>query len=623
MDISNYRQYNYFGSHLINNNGQRGVIFRLWAPNAEEVMVLGSFNGWNGDNHIMQRNPDTGHFCIFIPNIKAGELYKYKIKTKNNVFLYKSDPFAIYSQSIPEFASIIADLEGYQWQGENWINNNYQDNESINIYELHLGSWKRKADNGFLNYKEIADLLVPYILEMGYTHIEPLPLMEHPNDGSWGYQITGYYSITSRYGDINDFKYFVDKFHKNGIGVILDWVPGHFCKDEHGLHRFDGTPLYEYSNQLEEENEWGTSNFDLTKKEVQNFLISNALFWLETYHIDGLRIDAVANMLYLNYGKRSNSGLKNSNGGNENIEAAEFLKELNETVLELYPKAIVISEEPTVWPNSTKSVSEGGLGFSYKWNMGFISDITNYMGMSDEEKKKNHKLITFSLMYAFSEKYILALSHDEVSNQGKSILNKMFGSCSEKYSGLRLLYGYILAYPGKKLQFMGCEFAQSSKWKYSSELDWDLLNVPENEKFKNYVRELNFIYKNESSLWELDHTNKGFNWIDCDNSASSTITFIRKGKKQHRFLIVACNFSTNYYDNFIIDLRSNSKLNSCCYREILNSNNSKYGGEGIVNPNVIKPILGKSNINDYYLNIKLAPLSISIIKPETNLIGGF
>lgn len=617
MNISNNKQYNYFGSHTSSFNGQSGFVFRLWAPNAEEVFVVGGFNNWNGDKHIMKKDLETGYFFIFIPNIKSGELYKYKIRTKDNMIIYKSDPFAIYSECKPHFASIVADSEEYNWKDKRWINSDYQAKGNLNIYELHLGSWKRKDDNSFLNYKEIADLLVPYILDMGYTHIEPLPLMEYPNDGSWGYQLTGYYSITSRYGSINDFKYFVDKFHQNGVGVILDWVPGHFCKDEHGLYRFDGTSLYEYDNpELGDENEWGTANFDLSKIEVQNFLISNAIFWLETYHIDGLRLDAVANMLYLNYGKRNNPGLKNRYGGNENIEAADFIRRLNKNILDNFPKAIVISEEPTVWPNSTKSIDEGGLGFSYKWNMGLIRDITRYMGMSPEQKKENHKLITFSLMYAFSEKYILSLSHDEVSNEGKSMLNKMFGSYHEKLAGLRLLYGYIMTHPGKKLQFMGCEFGQSSKWDYDRQLDWKLINVQEHQKLKNYVRALNSIYKNESSLWELDHTKEGFRWIDCDNSEESTIIFRRNGKMEGNFIIIACNFSTKNHESFIIDLETNSKGNSYYYREILNSDNSEYGGDGIINSRLIKPILRKSKVNEYYLNIKLAPLCISIIKAE-------
>ncbi|MHC1719653.1 MAG: 1,4-alpha-glucan branching protein GlgB [Clostridiaceae bacterium] len=604
------REYEYFGSHIERFRGQDGAWFRLWAPNAKEVMVVGDFNRWDGSGHIMQRVDEDerkGCYQLFIAGISAGERYKYLIRTREDKLTYKSDPYARSSEHMREYGSIITASGGYKWEDEEWIRNKNleEKDERLNIYELHLGSWRCREDGGMLNYRDMARQLAAYVKELGFTHVELLPITEYPHDPSWGYQATGYYSVTSRYGNAEDFKCFVDTLHKSGIGVILDWVPGHFCKDDHGLYRFDGTALYEYSNPLlGDVNEWGTANFDLSRPEVQNFIISNAMFWLEEYHVDGFRMDAVANTLYLDYGARKGSGLKNIKGGSENLDAEKFIKSLNSIILEHHPAAILISEEPTLWSGSTRPVHEGGLGFSYKWNMGFISDILKYMGMDSGAKRENHELITFSIMYAFSEKFILALSHDEVSDSEQSIYNRMFGSEYEKLAGLRLLYGYCMAHPGKKHTFMGCEFGQIKTWDSSRELDWDLLKDPAHIQIKNLVQDLNRIYEKENTLWELDHTKDGFQWIDCDSPEKSTVAFIRKSRNKDDFMIIACNFSLNNYSNYLLTVPK------CCdYKEIFNSDNTIYGGKGLVNNGRLKP-------ETECLRIRLAPLTITFIKPE-------
>jgi len=607
---SHVMEYGYFGSHMAVVNGEHGFVFRVWAPNAREVMVVGDFNGWDGTGHMMRKvngGERQGCYQLFIEGMSQGERYKYLIRTKEGKLLYKSDPYGRSSEHTPGFCSLTAAEEPYIWGDSQWFKSrkNADKDQSLNIYEIHLGSWRRREDCGMLNYRDIANRLAPYVKGLGFTHVEVLPITEYPHEPSWGYQATGYYSPTSRYGSAEDFKYFVETLHKSGIGVIMDWVPGHFCKDEHGLYRFDGTALYEYSDpRLGDVNEWGTANFDFSKQEVQDFIISNAMFWLEEYHIDGFRMDAMANTLYLDYGARKDFGLKNTKGGRENLEAEKFIKKLNGTISEHHPGAILISEEPTLWPGSTKPIHEGGLGFTYKWNMGFISDLLKYMGMNPLEKRKNHELLTFSIMYSFSESFLLALSHDEVTDMGKSIYSRIYGSEKEKMAGLRLLYGYIMAHPGKKLSFMGCEFGQVRNWDSSGELDWELMKDPLHLQILNLVRDLNGVYEKENALWELDHTYDGFQWIDCDSPEESAVAFLRKGTKKDEFIIIACNFSLSKYDDYLLTVP-----NCFTYKEMLNSDSTIYGGSGLVNKGRLKPETG-------VLSISLAPLTIALIKPE-------
>ncbi|WP_123053957.1 1,4-alpha-glucan branching protein GlgB [Clostridium sp. JN-1] len=611
----NFRAYRFLGSRFIKLKETSGTIFRVWAPNALKVSVVGDFNNWDGKNHVMKKQSDTGFWNLFIEGIKEGDLYKYEILTSEGKSIFKSDPYAFYSELRPNTASIVTNVVGnYVWNDKKWFEEKSKKNtfsSPLNIYEVHLSSWKLNAKKNFYSYREIADLLIPYILDMGYTHVELLPIAEHPFDGSWGYQTTGYYSLTSRFGTPSDFKYFVDKFHQNGIGVIMDWVPGHFCKDSHGLYKFDGSYLYEYQNtDLRENYGWGTANFDLGKTQVRNFLISNALFWFETYHIDGIRVDAVANMLYLNYGKQDNPNLKNKYGGIENLEAVEFLRKLNKAIFEHFPDALVIAEESTAWPMVTRPDYDGGLGFNYKWNMGWMNDILRYMELDENGRKYNHNLITFSLMYAFSENFILPISHDEVVYGKKSILNKMPGNYEDKFSGLRAFFGYMMTHPGKKLNFMGNEFAQFDEWKFNSELDWNLLSYPMHSKMQKYVKDLNHLYKDESALWEQDYSFDGFNWIDASNNNQCIISFIRQGFSKNNFIIVICNFSFKPYEDFKIGVPR--FIN---YEELFNSSNSIYGGSNNLNNNIIHPIMEKWNDRPFCIRIKLPALSTIFIKP--------
>ena len=613
-----FNSYKFMGCKLSTQNGENGAEFSVWAPNAKEVRVVGDFNYWNGCNHLMKNINNSGFWNVFISGIGEGHIYKYEIITKQGASILKADPYAYCSELRPNTASVITNLENYCFNDEGWMKKRRESPPyelPLNIYEVHLGSWCRDENNKFYSYREITDKLLGYVLYMGYTHIEILPLTEHPLDDSWGYQATGYFSVTSRFGNPKDFMYLVDKFHQNNIGVILDWVPGHFCKDNQGLYKFDGTHLYEYENPLLGENyDWGTANFDLGKTEVQNFLISNARFWFDMYHIDGLRVDAVSNMLYLDYGKRSNGALKNSKGTNESLEAISFLKQLNESVFKDYPNVLVIAEESTAWPRVTTPTNVGGLGFNYKWNMGWMNDMLKYMQLSSDEKKLQHNLITFSLMYAFSENFILPLSHDEVVHGKKSLLNKMFGEYEHKFASLRLFYGYMMAHPGKKLLFMGGEFGQFIEWNHNIQLDWFLLEYPMHKRLQLYVKALNEFYKEEKALWQQDHIYEGFEWIEHENSNQSVISFIRQGKDKNDFLIVVCNFTLAAYENYKVGVPKFTN-----YKEIFNSESSTFGGEDNLSKSTITPILEKWNNKPYCINIKIPPLAIIFIKPnETN-----
>ncbi|EOD00528.1 1,4-alpha-glucan branching protein GlgB [Caldisalinibacter kiritimatiensis] len=612
----NYESYKLFGSKYIDINGKKGVLFCIWAPNAKAVRVVGDFNKWNGEKHSMNKIDKTGIWYKFIPNLTEGKIYKYEIITKENEILLKSDPFAFYSEIRPNTASVVRNFNKYKWNDDKWMEKRKKANlfkKPINIYEIHLGSWKRKDNGKFYSYKELAHLLVNYLTEMEYTHVEILPITEHPFDGSWGYQSTGYFSVTSRYGTPEEFKYFVDLLHQHNIGVILDWVPGHFCKDAHGLYRFDGTHLYEYNDPLKRENyDWGTAYFDLGKPEIHSFLISNALFWFKKFHIDGLRVDAVASMLYLDYGKQ-HLGIRNEYGGNENLQAVSFLKKLNEVIFRECDNPLMIAEESTSWPLVTKPTYLDGLGFNYKWNMGWMNDTLKYAQVFPMDKNKYHSLITFSMMYAFSENYILPLSHDEVVHGKKSLLDKMPGNYNEKFSNLRLLYGYMMGYPGKKLLFMGGEFGQFVEWKYDAELDWLLLDYPMHAKLKKYVKDLNHLYKNIKALYERDHEIDTFAWIDYQNYKQSIISFIRKGGDEEEFLIVICNFAGVEYDNYRIGVPKFT-----IYKEILNSDSKEYGGSGYINGGYIKP--SKTNFHNmpYSIEIKIPAFSVIYIKPFYN-----
>lgn len=618
----NYTLYKTFGSHLKKNDGVDGVLFTLWAPNAMKVSVVGDFNDWDGKRNYMNKDIQTGVWTLFIPNLKERTIYKYMIADKNQKIFMKSDPFAFYSEVRPNTASIVYNpFKSFPWEDKKWLEKRASENlysKPISIYELHLGSWKRNYNRGdgpedgreFLNYREIAKKLVPYILETGFTHIEILPLTEHPLDTSWGYQGVGYFSITSRYGSPEDFKYLVNECHKAGIGVILDWVPGHFCKDAHGLYRFDGTPLFEYENEILGENPtWGTANFDFTKPFVKNFLLSSATFLFEHFHIDGIRADAVSNLLYLEYG-REKTGLKNSLGGDAKLEAIDFLRTLNETIFKLYKNPLMIAEEATSWPLVTAPTYKGGLGFNYKWNMGWMNDMLKYMSYTPCERDKNHNLLTFSIMYAFSENFILALSHDEVVHGKKSLLDKMSGDYIQKFDSLRMFYGFMFGHPGKKLIFMGGEFGQFIEWRYYEELEWKLLKYPQHDSLKTYISKLNEFYKSEPALWGKDSTSDGFQWVNHKNHTQKLITFIRKGDNLEDFILVVCNFTKNEYINHSIGVPRMFE-----YMEVFNSDKDIFGGSNQVNSEIIKPMNRELDDQPFSISINIAPLCTLFLKP--------
>ncbi|MDP4181038.1 MAG: 1,4-alpha-glucan branching protein GlgB [Bacillota bacterium] len=567
------------GAHITTIDGIKGTLFAVWAPCAKRVSVVGNFNQWDGRKHQMRSRGCSGVWEIFIPGVNKDEIYKYEIKTPHNELYLKADPYAFYSELRPGTASVIYDLDDYKWNDDNWIknrSNNSTFDKPVSIYELHFGSWARNAEDPecFLTYTQMADSLIKYVKDMGYTHIELLPISEYPFDGSWGYQITGYYSVTSRYGKPEEFMYFVDKCHENGIGIILDWVPAHFPKDGHGLARFDGTALYEHYDQRQGEHpDWGTHIFNYSRHEVRNFLVSNAVFWFEKYHIDGLRIDAVASMLYLDYAKKEGEWVPNKWGGKENVDAIDFMRQLNTTVYKYFPNVMMIAEESTSWALVSKPPHVGGLGFSYKWNMGWMNDFLTYISKDPIYRKYHQSELTFSSIYAFSENFILVLSHDEVVHGKCSMINKMPGDYWQKFAGLRGTYGYMYAHPGKKLLFMGSEFGQFIEWNYQSSLDWHLLDYEMHGKMKNYVRDLNNLYKNEPALYEVDFHHEGFEWIDCNDADNSIISFVRKAKDWKNMIIVVCNFTPELHTGYRIGVPVEG-----FYEEIMNSDSEIYGG---------------------------------------------
>lgn len=575
---SNFRSYQLLGAHVLTENGKQGVRFAVWAPNAQGVRVVGDFNAWQGEGHKMNRVGESGVWLLFIPDLMAGDIYKYEIQTAGGQTLMKADPYAFYAQLRPETASVVYNLNSYQWKDTKCQSRKSKpvNQQPLLIYEVHLGSWRRGADNAVLTYRELAELLPQYASAMGYTHIEIMPVAEHPFDGSWGYQATGYYAITSRYGTPEDFMYLVDVCHEYEIGVIVDWVPGHFCKDDHGLRQFDGTALYEYADAQRAENKgWGTANFDLGRTEVLSFLISNAVFWLDVYHIDGIRVDAVSNILYLNYGREAGDWTPNQYGGDGNLEGAAFLRKLNEVVFAQRPNVLMMAEESTSWPMVSWPTYSGGLGFNFKWNMGWMNDMLRYMEIDPVHRKWNHHLLTFSFMYAFSENFILPLSHDEVVHGKKSMLNKMPGDYWQKFANLRAFYGYWMAHPGKKLLFMGSEFGQFIEWQDHESLDWHLVESPMHEKLQEYCRRLNHFYKKERSLWVVDGNWQGFEWIDCSDYTQSVICFMRKTANPEETLLVVCNFTPNVHQAYRIGVPAEGS-----YLEIFNSDWEEFGGSG-------------------------------------------
>lgn len=605
------------GAHIMTLNGKNGTHFAVWAPSAKSVSVVGNFNNWDGRSHPMLLLANSGVWELFIPGICSGDMYKYEIKTPSNELLVKADPYAFYTELRPGTASIVYDLEGYKWQDGEWIRQRDSGNtfsKPVSIYELHLGSWARSNDgyNNFLTYRDYAERLVSYAVEMGYTHIELLPVSEHPLDDSWGYQVTGYYSVTSRYGRPEDFMYLVDECHRNGLCVIMDWVPAHFPKDAHGLAKFDGTALYEHQDPRQGEHpDWGTLIFNYNRHEVRNFLVSNAIFWFQKYHIDGIRVDAVASMLYLDYGRKKGEWVPNKWGGNQNISAADFLRQLNSAVYNYFPGIMMIAEESTSWPMITKPPHTGGLGFTYKWNMGWMNDYLRYVSMDPVYRKYHHNYITFSIMYAMSENYVLVLSHDEVVHGKRSMIGKMPGDYWQKFAGLRVTYGFMYGHPGKKLLFMGGEFGQFIEWNFKQGLDWNLLGYEMHGKLKNFVCDLNKLYTSEKALYEIDFSYDGFEWLDCNDSDHSMISFLRKGTHPEDMLLFACNFTPVVYSNYRIGVPYDA-----FYKEILNSDSELYGGSNVGNFGglLAEPI--EYNQRPYSLSIQVPPLAVVVFKPD-------
>ncbi len=547
---THYEIYKKLGAHLTERDGKEGVYFAVWAPNAREVSVIGDFNGWFPGAHPMKRLGEGGIYELFVPGVLEHSCYKFCITGADGNQVMKADPYAIHSQKRPETASVIERLEGYTWRDEEWMKKRKKtswDENPMAIYEVHPGSWRKQPSSsgnpeGFYNYKQLAHELADYILDMGYTHVELMGIAEHPFDGSWGYQVTGYYAPTSRYGNVHDFMYLVDYLHRKGIGVILDWVPAHFPKDECGLSLFDGTCLYEYADSRKGEHpDWGTKVFDYGKKEVKNFLIANALYWLKEYHVDGLRVDAVASMLYLDYGRRE--WVPNEFGGKENLEAVEFLRHLNSLVEKEHDGSVIIAEESTAWPKVTDIPENGGLGFHMKWNMGWMNDFLSYMEKDPVYRKYHHGQMNFSMVYAYSEKFVLVLSHDEVVHGKRSMVEKMPGTEEQKLANLKTAYGFMLGHPGKKLLFMGQEFGQKREWSEERELDWELLGMPQHKHMQEYVQALLRVYRGHSCLYELDTKEEGFEWIEADNEEESIFSFVRHSKDGRDNLLFVCNFT--------------------------------------------------------------------------------
>jgi 1,4-alpha-glucan branching enzyme len=580
---NNLRLYEQFGAHLRTIDGDSGTYFAVWAPNAQRVSVVGDFNGWDGRVNPMRRLLGSGVWELFLPGVGEGAHYKFEIRTPRGALLLKADPFGFFSQHGKETSSMVYNLARYQWSDADWMRarpDQKLQNSPISIYEVHLGSWRRKPDekNRSLSYLELAETLIPYVLDMGYTHIELLPIAEHPFEGSWGYQVTNYFAPTSRFGNPDEFRHFVDKCHQAGIGVIMDWVPAHFPKDIHALAEFDGTDLYEHADPRQgEHQDWGTLIFNFGRNEVRNFLIGNALFWLDKYHIDGLRVDAVASMLYLDYSRKAGEWIPNAFGGRENLDAVHFLKRFNEVCYEQFPGIMTIAEESTAWPGVSRPTYLGGLGFGFKWNMGWMHDFLHYMSLDPIFRRFHHNNITFSLMYAFAEHFVLVLSHDEVVHGKRSLLNKMPGDEWQQFANLRMFYAWMYAHPGKKLLFMGSEFGQRREWNHDGQLDWDLMELPKHDGVRRLVQHLNYVYKNEPALWECDDTHEGFEWIDFHDSENSVVAFLRRSRDES-IIVFAVNATPMARHGYRLGVPG-----AGFYRELINTDAETYGGSNIGN----------------------------------------
>ncbi|MDZ7722368.1 MAG: 1,4-alpha-glucan branching protein GlgB [candidate division KSB1 bacterium] len=609
-----HKLYEKMGAHPTRIDDVEGVHFAVWAPNARAVSVVGEFNQWQSGHHQMRVLGGSGVWELFIPGLKAAQIYKYAIKDQHDHEFFKADPFAFQAETRPKTASIIAEIDSHEWNDDDWMHNRRNTDalrKPISIYEVHLGSWKRKDDNSFLNYRDLAVQLVDYVKKMGYTHIELMPVAEHPFDGSWGYQITGYFAPSSRYGAPADFQFFMDHCHQNDIGVIVDWVPAHFPKDAHGLARFDGTALYEHQDpRLGEHKDWGTLIFNYGRNEVRNFLIANALFWFDKYHIDGIRVDAVSSMLYLDYSREGDDWVANKFGGRENLDAIDLIKHINELLFGYFPGALSVAEESTAWPGVSKPTYLGGLGFNLKWNMGWMNDFLTFFSKDPVHRKYHHNMITFALLYAFNENFVLVLSHDEVVHGKKSLLSKMPGDDWQKFANLRALYGFMFGHPGKKLLFMGSELAQWREWNEKYSIDWHLLEYDRHRQIQTLLSDLNHLYASEPALYHHDFEKEGFQWIDFQDWENSIISFIRKGSDADK-LIFVCNFTPVYREGYRVGAPVNGK-----YKELLNTDSDIYGGSNKGNFGTVQSQKTPWHGFDHSIAINLPPLATVIFKPE-------
>lgn len=614
---THYEIYRKLGAHPTEEKGKKGVYFAVWAPNAAKVSVIGSFNNWQEDANEMERLEPMGVYETFIPEAAEGDMYKFYIETRDGRRLYKADPYANYAELRPGTASVVTDITHFKWTDAKWMEKRKATkdvhSQPMSIYEVHPGSWMRhpgREDEGFYSYRELAKRLTSYVKEMGYTHVELMGISEYPYDGSWGYQVTGYYAPTSRYGTPADFAYFVDYLHKNNIGVILDWVPAHFPKDAHGLAEFDGTCLYEYADPKKGEHpDWGTKIFDYGKNEVKNFLIGSALMWIEHYHVDGLRVDAVASMLYLDYGKKDGQWVANKYGGNKNLEAIEFFKHINTLILGRNPGTVMIAEESTAWPKVTGKVEEDGLNFSYKWNMGWMHDFLDYMKLDPYFRKDNHNKMTFGMSYNGSEHYILVLSHDEVVHLKCSMLNKMPGLGEEKFSNLKAGYAFMMGHPGKKLLFMGQEFGQLREWSEERELDWFLLEEDSHKQLQTFVKDLLHIYKKYPAMYETDTDGNNFEWINADDAYRSIFSFVRKSKNGKKNLLFVCNFTPVAREDYRVGVPMKKQ-----YKLIFNSDEKKYGGSGETRPLTYRAVAQDCDNRPYSFAYPLSGYGVAIFE---------
>ena len=605
------RAYDFLGAHLVNRNDKNGVVFRVWAPTARSVSVAGDFNNWNNEANYMY-NIGYGVWEVFVEGVKEFCTYKYCIESEYGDRLMKADPYAFHAQTRPGQASVVYDIESYSWNDSEWFNKRKENNISsspMNIYEIHAGSWRKYPDGNFFNYQKLADELIPYLKEMHYTHVQLMPIMEYPYDGSWGFQTTGYYAPTSRYGTPSDFMAFVDKLHGEGIGVILDWVPSNFPTDDFGLARFDGSPLYESNDpKTSKRDSWGTCLFNYARFEVTSFLVSCAMFWLDKYHIDGLRIGALSSMLYLDYGKAEGEWEPNKFGGKENLDAVDFVKRLNTAVHMYHPDVMMFAEENTSWPKLTHKIEDGGLGFDFKWNMGWMNDMLHYMSLNSMWRPFNHDSLTFSFYYAFSEKFLLPISHDEVSHGKGSLIKQMPGKYDEQFAGVRAFITYMYAHPGKKLVFMGTEIGQFDEWNHEEAIQWDLLEFEKHKRLRTFFKELNKFYLDCKPLYELDTVWKGFDWIHHDDYTNSVIAFKRTDKNGDEIVSV-CNFQPIRRDEYCIGVPKYG-----LYDEVFNSDEERFGGSGVVNGNNIKTEVMKIHGFDQGLSLTLPPLSVIYLR---------